>query len=129
MGWLGKILIGVGTIGLGGFIVKKLADDNKEEQRRRDTPCEFNDSVSYGDFCSIVYQSTRYIKRLTVNVEGPIIYGTVRSQSGISSWRFKIDFNDYGKITGRYWISSDNTDSIIPQNLAEHIQNAIKNIK
>ena len=50
------------------------------------------------------------------------------SQSGISEWDFELDFNDYGKITGTYWISSDNYDSMIPETLGNLIQKAISDV-
>lgn len=49
----------------------------------------------------------------------------VLSQSGISEWEFELDFNDYGKITGSYWIYSDNYDSMIPKALGNSIQEEI----
>lgn len=60
-----------------------------------------------------------------LNIEGPIVYGTVRSQSGISDWSFTIDFNDFGRITGSYWLSSDNRDSEIPSTIAKRMKSDI----
>ncbi len=61
--------------------------------------------------------------------DGPVVYGIVESQSGLSEWSFTIDFNDYGHITGEYWITTDNDDSIIPERVAGRIREAILNIK
>ena len=67
-------------------------------------------------------RARRGIKRIrSLQVEGPVISGTVRSQSGLSDWSFKIDFNDYGKLTGSYWLTSGNKVSNIPTVLADRI--------
>jgi len=58
-------------------------------------------------------------------VSGPFICGEVESQSGISTWKFTVDFNDYGKITGRYWIKSENKDSTIPNRIGDMISNQL----
>ncbi len=60
-------------------------------------------------------------------LDGPVVYGVVQSQSGISEWNFKLDFNDYGHITGTYWLSSDNDDSNIPERFGDLIRSAINN--
>lgn len=66
------------------------------------------------------------LRRITsLYAEGTIVYGTVRSQSGISEWCFKIDFNDYGSLTGTYWLSTDNNDSSIPKIVANRIAQQI----
>lgn len=46
----------------------------------------------------MVKRGGKGIRRITsLYAEGTMVYGTVRSQSGISDWCFRIDFNDYGK--------------------------------
>ena len=62
-----------------------------------------------------------------VAVDGPIVYGMVQSQSGISDWYFMLDFNDYGHITGTFRCTSDNEDSNIPTRLGSLIQDEINN--
>ena len=94
----------------------------REDEIRKNTPCNFENGISEGQFEFIVRQSGKHIKRLTnLSVNGPIVYGTIRTNSGLSEWNFKADFNDYGRITGKYWLSSDNEDSSIPTNIAEKI--------
>lgn len=74
----------------------------------------------------IVKRSGRHIKRLTdLSINGPVVYGTVRTNSGLSEWDFKLDFNDYGHITGRYWLIYGNEDSSIPIKVAEKISSMI----
>ena len=99
----------------------------EEEERRKNTPCLFLDGLSGNDFKLVAVRAAKQIKRLTVSIDGPIIYGTVQSQSGISKWYFKVDFNDYGHITGRYWLSSENCDSSIPKHYADNVVSFIQN--
>lgn len=124
-------VVTVGLIGAGIAAIRRDAKLNKEaaeeEERRKNTPCDFVDGISQTDFDQMALSSCKHIKRLTdVYTDGPIVYGTVRSQSGISSWSFKIDFNDYGHITGQYWIASDNNDSDIPSAIAKRISSSIE---
>lgn len=122
MGVLGWI-IGAGVV---GRLIKKAREEAEEQERRRSTSCRFLDGFSESDFELMAIRAAKRIKRLSVSVEGPIIYGTVQSQSGISEWYFKVDFNDYGHITGRYWLSSDNSDSSIPERYADTVVSLIE---
>ena len=129
MGLLGKIIVGA-LVGAGALLAFKGSAEEKEkaeeEQKRKNTPCEFDDCITEADFNSYVQVACKSIKRIAnYSVEGPIIYATVRSQSGISDWNFSIDFNDYGKITWKYWIYNENSDSNIPSIIAERIKENI----
>lgn len=76
----------------------------------------------------MVKRGGKGIRRITsLYAEGAMVYGTVHSQSGISDWCFSVDFNDYGKLTGAYWISTDNNDSDIPKVVADRIAQQISN--
>lgn len=122
-------VISVAAIGAGLLMVRrKNKEAIAEEERRKNTVCKFDDEkLSRKDFENIVIQNSKHIKRISsINVNGPIINGTVRSQSGISSWDFTIDFNDYGEITGQYWIFSDNEDSEIPKAIANMVKEHIE---
>lgn len=122
MGFLLKAL-GVGLAVAG---VKKIKNNIEEENRRKNSVCRFDGDISREEFYVMVKRGGKGIKRITsLYADGPIAYGTVRSQSGISDWCFRIDFNDYGKITGRYWLSTDNDDSDIPKNVADRISQMI----
>ena len=120
-------------IGFVGFLIKALKKERKakaQAEKRKNTPCAFNDGISQLEFNDMVEAAGKRIKRLTSLIpDGPVVYGTVESQSGISEWSFVIDFNDYGHITGEYWITSDNYDSEIPERVAEHIRKAILNFR
>ena len=129
MGLLGWI-IGVGVVG--GLIhksIRKTQAKKEEEQRRKNSPCRFEDGISAYEFEQIAISAGKKIKRLYVSVIGPVIYGKVQSQSGISEWDFTVDFNDYGHITGNYWLSSDNSDSTIPGHFADNVADAIRKVK
>ena len=115
--------IGIGLVVVGA---KKIKHDAEEEKRRKNTVCRF-DNISKEEFNIMVRRGGKGIKRLTnLCVKDAIVYGTVRSQSGLSDWNFKIDFNDYGKLTGTFWLSTDNDDSEIPVVVANRIAQQIK---
>lgn len=131
MGFLGWVI----GAGVAGHVIKKVrqnareaAEERAEQERRRNTPCRFVDGFSEYEFEQMVKKAGKNIRRLSeISVDGPIVYGVVQSQSGISEWNFKLDFNDYGHITGTYWLSSDNDDSNIPERFGDLIQSAINN--
>lgn len=107
--------------------IKEIKSSIEEENRRKNTVCRFDGEISKEAFYVMVNRSGKGIKRITnLYANGTIVYGTVRSQSGISDWCFCIDFNDYGKLTGAYWLSADNNDSVIPKTVAERIAKQIK---
>lgn len=54
----------------------------------------FRDDVTRGGFEEIVATAGQSVKRLeSLSVDGHKVYGTVASLSGISSWKFVIDFD------------------------------------
>lgn len=123
LGILGAI-VGIGLVVL---LARGLGKEEREararEEKRKNTPCKFNDGVSQAEFTEIVKMSGERIKRLTSLIShGPIVYGMVESQSGLSEWSFEIDFNDYGHIAGEYWITADNDDLKIPERVADCIK-------
>lgn len=117
--------------GAAGLVLKGLNETRKEreeEERRKNIPCRFNSGLSKEEFVEIVTHAVKGIKRkkMTISVSGPVIKGTVESQSGLSKWNFSVDFNDYGKISGKYWIKSQNRDSTIPKHIAEKVKAGIE---
>ena len=118
-------------IGVIGVLInrgRKDAEERTEEERRRTSkPCTFSDGISREQFEEIVKKSGKHIKRIAnLSVDGTTVYGTVRAQSGLSEWNFRIDFNDYGHLTGEYWLFSDNDDSNIPKRVADNINLMVK---
>lgn len=124
MGFITGALITL-AVGAGATLLYKSA---AEERKRKNTPCIFGNTLTRDDFTEISNSVCKSIKRVTeFTIDAPIIQGTVRSQSGISEWKFKIDFNDYGNVSGKYWIETDNSDSDIPSVIAERIKEVILN--
>ena len=111
-------------------VIGDIKEKREEEKRRKNTPCYFDGNITENAFINIAYSATRQIKKRNVNIEvcGPVVYGTVESQSGLSDWSFSIDFNDYGSITGTYWLHSNNQDSIIPQKIASIMSEEISKL-
>ena len=123
MGFLADLL----CFGLTASAVKTITHNITENIKRKNTVCHFDGDISKEEFYAMVRRSGKKIRRITnLYADGTMVYGTVCSQSGISDWNFKIDFNDYGKLTGTYWLSSDNDDSNIPEIVADRIAQQIK---
>lgn len=122
MGFLTTALL-VGLVGAG---VVMLVKDSIKELDRKGTPCNFDNEISKDEFNEIVEKELKAIKRINdFSINDTVIRARVCSQSGISEWRFTVDFNDYGKITGNYWLNSKNNDSQIPESVAENIKKSI----
>lgn len=101
--------------------------DSNSEIERKNTPCNFTEQLSQKTFEDIAIKIAKPIKRLTVSVNKEIVIGKVLTASGINTWEFRLDFNDYGKVTGEYWIIyNENRDSQIPDSYAKKLSNAIK---
>lgn len=114
------------AIGLTGYVIKKARASTQEERKRKSIPCDFEENISEEMFREIAQRCAYSIKRVNgVVFDGAIVYVSVRSQSGITDWCFSADFNDYGHITGTYWLRSDNTESQIPETIADRISAAI----
>lgn len=76
----------------------------------------------------MVKYATRGIKRLNdIKIDEACVLGTVLSNSGLSEWKFKIDFNDRGEITGDYSLYCENEDSGIPIFIADKMKKMIQN--
>ena len=81
------------------------------------------DVISKDEFEKIVREEAAHFGRITnVQVGGVLIFGEVWSQSGKSTWEFQLDFNDFGKITGSWWLKRDKADCDIPVYFANRIQ-------
>lgn len=106
---------------------KEIRENRKEEQRRKSTPFRFSNRLTKEDFEFLVHDTAKSIKRIKdISIVDSIVTCEVISQSGLSSWDFEVDFNDYGALTGKYWSESDNNDSDIPNQFAERLQVRIK---
>lgn len=131
----------IGAFGM--FVKKRLADVAEEEkerkkcevelarqgdvdEKRKNTPCEFKDGITYKEFLKIAHKAEKCIKRIKeVTISGTVIYCTVESQSGCSDWDFCVDFNDWGHVTGTYWKCTENYDSNIPKHFGDMVSGDI----
>lgn len=129
MGLINKLLIAGAT----GIILKGISNSRYEsemENRRRNQPCKFTDELSENCFEEIAIRAVKRLKKKKIHIEvyGAKVYGIVESQTALTEWNFTIDFNDYGELTGAYWIWTENDDSIIPNRIAEIMQEEIDSI-
>ena len=105
---------------------QRLSQPEIEAPQKPEPPCGFSDGITQELFEMIAKVVVNDVKRISeTTVDGSDVYCTVRSNSKLSEWSFKIDFNDFGHLTGRYWITSDNEDSNIPKYVAENIRGMI----
>ncbi|BFK36321.1 hypothetical protein I030019A5_07920 [Bifidobacterium bifidum] len=80
----------------------------------------FRDDVTQEGFEEIVEAAGRSAKRLeSLSVNGHKVYGTVASLSGISSWKFVIDFDYKGHLTSDHTVASSNDGSGIAERVAD----------
>lgn len=87
----------------------------------------FRDDVTQEGFEEIVAAAGRSVKRLeSLSVDEHKVYGTVASLSGISSWKFVIDFDYKGHLTSDYTVASSNDDSGIAERVAGLIAKGIR---
>ncbi len=94
----------------------------QEEIKRKSCVYIFDQGLNEDEFRAIVYSCAKKIKRIKkVEIDGLAISCLAVSQSGITQWRFTLDFNDYGKLTGKCYSSSENSDSNIPERLNDLI--------
>jgi hypothetical protein len=120
-------ILAAGAAGLGLLAIVSKA--NKEEQARKSCVCEFDGAVTEDTFQTIVRSAAKPIRRLKVlEIDGPVVKCSVRSSSGISTWEFTLDFNDYGEITGKCWVKSENNESTIPTVLRDRIQEELESL-
>lgn len=106
--------------------VVDITDEIKKEIERKKIPCVFPPELSERDFEALAVEVAKPIKRLTVAVDHQFVHGTVKAQSGISTWKFTVDFNDFGTVTGKHWLKSENSDSLIPKNYSNELELKIK---
>lgn len=129
----------LGLLALGGLVAwighegKKNREEAEQratqENRRKSSKCKFDDGISEVEFAELALKVAKKIKRVkNASVSGPVVCGEVESQSGLSTWGFCVDFNDYGHITGKYWIRSENDDSSIPSRIGEMISEQLPSV-
>lgn len=96
------------------------------DAKRQNTPCKFKDGITYEEFSELANKAGKRIKRIKeVDINGAVIYCTVESQTGYSDWNFRVDFNDWGHVTGTYWKRTENYDSNIPKHFGDMVSGEI----
>ncbi|NOJ58425.1 hypothetical protein [Arthrobacter sp. 260] len=126
MGFFDKAIIGGFAALIGNGIVQTYRS-NQVTNRRKSTPIQFDDTVTQRDFNDAADRIGRKTPRVArVLASGMTVHLTMRSNSGLTTWKAEIDFNDYGRLTGNYWISSENTQSPIPEFFAQGLQEEIR---
>ena len=91
------------------------------------TAYRFNEGLTEEKFKEIVLDCANKIKRIqNINVDGLTVYCTVISVTGLTSWKFILDYNDCGELTGECYIKTGNYDSDIPQRLNNLIYEKLK---
>lgn len=93
-----------------------VAEENRrKEERQKNLPYAFNEGFTEEDFRTAVYKAKRRFKRIT-NVEwrtdNPLrVHFDVISQSGLTTWWFRLDFNNEGHFNEDCSWYRSNTDS------------------
>jgi hypothetical protein len=122
MGLFNKLLVGGGVV-LAGAAARSWHKEAQETKLRRSSPLRFGEPVTQYEFTELAHEVARRTARVQeVAVDGMDVTIKVASNSGLTTWTADIDFNDYGHLTGTYWLSSENSDSLIP----EHFASAMK---
>ncbi len=127
-------LLAAGGIALLGAVVTNLRKDAQETrkeaeetERRRLSPLWFDPRLTQNDFNELVQDIAGRTPRVdTAWVIGMTVKLRVASISGLSAWTAEIDFNDYGRLTGTYWLDTENPDSLIPEHFADKVRAQIK---
>lgn len=126
MGLLDKMLATGGVV-LAGALARSAYRDSQETKRRRSSPLRFDDGLTQRDFIQIAHA----VAKRTPRVEDVVVTGMtatlyVRSNTGLSTWTAEIDFNDYGHLTGSYWLETEKAHSIIPAHFANSMRSEIE---
>ncbi|WP_457966867.1 hypothetical protein M1E17_09275 [Arthrobacter sp. D1-29] len=116
-----------GGVALAGVAARRIYLDAQETRRRRSSPLQFNDALTPVDFIEIVQEAARRTPRVRDSVvTGMTIVLHVKSNTGLSIWNAEVDFNDYGHLTGTYWLNTENSKSAVPKHFADLVQAEIK---
>jgi hypothetical protein len=122
--------VSLGVILVGGAIMAGLLfGASKEKKRRLAIPVSFSEGLDADVFSLLCNKEASSIKRLSsIEVDDLSVRCSVKSNSGLSNWQFTADFYDYGKLTGNYWLSSENDESILPKVFLDRVKREIQSI-
>ncbi|GCE75636.1 hypothetical protein [Cellulomonas biazotea] len=125
MGLLNKALVS-GAVLVVGARVRAQVRDARETKRRKSSAPQFDTRLSGQDFIDIAGEIARKTPRVVrAEVRGMTVTLVVRSNSGLTNWEAEADFNDYGRLTGTYWLTSENDQSPIPEFFASGLQDEV----
>ncbi|WP_432733603.1 hypothetical protein [Microbacterium sp. MM2322] len=117
-----QVLMGIGAVALTALGIRSAVKSAKETAKRRGTPVEWDTRFPDEAFQGFVNNTTRKLPRvISTHLDGLIVSIHVKSNTGLTSWKAEVDFCDYGRLTGQHWISSENSQSPIPQALADAV--------
>ncbi len=106
---------------LGNYLYN-FGKEHLEEKRKEQATLEFPVWLNKNEFINIVEKACHSSKRIKkVTVKGTFIEIVVQSEVALKDWKFCLDFNDNGELTGKYWSSTDRIDSKLPKLIAEKI--------
>lgn len=110
-------------------------DEKKEKRKKREAEKKaydeaaryFRDDMASDDLKAVALKVGKGVRRIeAVSVTGNKVTCRVSAQSGLSTWRFTVDFDSYGHLSSRYVVRSENGDSDIPDVVAERISQRIR---
>ena len=104
-------------------------EKKQDEELRQSLSIQFPEFLNQEEFNRIIHEETDKINRFKkVEINQALINFEVYSNSRISTWCFTLDYNDYGILTEKVRISSENTDSSMPKNVSLRISERLNDI-
>lgn len=104
-------------------------EKKQDEELRQSLSIQFPEFLNQEEFNRIIHEESAKIIRINeVEINQALINFEVYSNSRISTWCFTLDYNDYGNLTGKVRISSENSDSSIPENISLRISERLNEI-
>ena len=104
-------------------------EKKQDEERRQTLSIQFPEFLNQEEFNRIIHEEANQIIRIKkIEINQALINFEVYSISRISTWFFTLDYNDYGNLTGKVRISSENSDSSIPENISLRISERLNEI-
>ena len=104
-------------------------EKKQDEELRQSLSIQFPEFLNQEEFNRIIHEeSVKIIRIKEVEISQALINFEVYSNSRISTWCFTLDYNDYGILTGKVRISSENSDSSIPENISLRISERLNDI-
>lgn len=124
---IAQVLMGAGAVALAAYGIVAGVRSSKETAKRRGTPVEWDPRFPRDAFLDVVNKTAQKLPRVYASgADGLIVTIHVKSNSGLTRWKAEVDFSDYGRLTGKYWITSENIQSPIPKALADAIMAEVR---